>query len=106
MTSRALAVQARTLELYDQLGLGKTVVERSRAALPPICGSLASGGRIWHLGICFPPITFITASQTVSVTGELSCELSCSAMHSPVRGQGMNTGIGDAVNLAWKLAWV
>src|SRR5215831_336475 len=33
-TSRALAVQARTLEIYDQLGLGGAVVERSRAALP------------------------------------------------------------------------
>jgi 2-polyprenyl-6-methoxyphenol hydroxylase-like FAD-dependent oxidoreductase len=32
-TSRALAVQARTLELYDQLGLGGVVFERSRAAL-------------------------------------------------------------------------
>src|SRR5499427_4394438 len=32
-TSRALAVQARTLEFYDQLGLGRTVAERSRAAL-------------------------------------------------------------------------
>src|SRR5262249_23417798 len=32
-TSRALAVQARTLELYDQLGLGKTVVDRGLAAL-------------------------------------------------------------------------
>jgi 2-polyprenyl-6-methoxyphenol hydroxylase-like FAD-dependent oxidoreductase len=32
-TSRALAVQARTLELYDQLGLGRTMFERSRPAL-------------------------------------------------------------------------
>src|SRR5262252_8010467 len=32
-SSRALAVQARTLELYDQLGLADTVVKRSRAAL-------------------------------------------------------------------------
>ena len=32
-TSRALAVQARTLELYDQLGLGNAVRRRSRAAL-------------------------------------------------------------------------
>ena len=32
-TSRALAVQARTLELYDQLGLADAVVKRSRAAL-------------------------------------------------------------------------
>jgi len=31
-TSRALAVQARTLELYDQLGLGKIVSGRSRPA--------------------------------------------------------------------------
>src|SRR5919201_2412226 len=29
-TSRALAVQARTLELYDQLGLADVVVERGR----------------------------------------------------------------------------
>ena len=32
-TSRALAVQARTLELYDQLGLADAVVKCSRAAL-------------------------------------------------------------------------
>src|SRR5262249_21797416 len=32
-TSRALAVQARTLELYDQLGLGDIVSKRSRTAL-------------------------------------------------------------------------
>src|SRR5215813_3270563 len=32
-TSRALAVQARTLELYRQIGLAEAVVERSRAAL-------------------------------------------------------------------------
>src|SRR5262245_7111408 len=32
-TSRALAVQARTLELYDQLRLADAVVKRSRAAL-------------------------------------------------------------------------
>jgi 2-polyprenyl-6-methoxyphenol hydroxylase-like FAD-dependent oxidoreductase len=29
-TSRALAVQARTLELYSQMGLSKVVVERGR----------------------------------------------------------------------------
>jgi 2-polyprenyl-6-methoxyphenol hydroxylase-like FAD-dependent oxidoreductase len=31
-TSRALAVQARTLELYDQIGLAEAVVERGRKA--------------------------------------------------------------------------
>ena len=32
-TSRALAVQARTLELYDQIGLADAVVERGRKAI-------------------------------------------------------------------------
>ena len=32
-TSRALAMQARTLELYDQLRFADAVVKRSRAAL-------------------------------------------------------------------------
>jgi 2-polyprenyl-6-methoxyphenol hydroxylase-like FAD-dependent oxidoreductase len=32
-TSRALAVQARTLELYDQIGLADAVVERGRKAV-------------------------------------------------------------------------
>jgi 2-polyprenyl-6-methoxyphenol hydroxylase-like FAD-dependent oxidoreductase len=32
-TSRALAVQARTLELYDQIGLANAVVERGRKAV-------------------------------------------------------------------------
>jgi 2-polyprenyl-6-methoxyphenol hydroxylase-like FAD-dependent oxidoreductase len=32
-TSRALAVQARTLELYAQIGLADAVMERSRPAL-------------------------------------------------------------------------
>ena len=31
-TSRALAVQARTLELYDQIGLADAVIERGRKA--------------------------------------------------------------------------
>src|SRR5438046_4030600 len=31
-TSRAVAVQARTLELYRQVGLGETVAERGRKA--------------------------------------------------------------------------
>src|SRR5262249_17150622 len=48
-TSRALAVQARTLELYDQLGLGKTVVERSRAAL---------AANLWVAGKRRAPLAF------------------------------------------------
>ncbi len=40
-TSRAVAVQARTLELYDQIGLADTVVER---------GLKVVGGNIWVAG--------------------------------------------------------
>src|SRR5437016_10666112 len=32
-TSRAVAVQARTLELYRQVGLGDTIAERGRSAV-------------------------------------------------------------------------
>src|ERR1700686_831940 len=32
-TSRAVAVQARTLELYGQIGLGDAVIERGRMAV-------------------------------------------------------------------------
>lgn len=40
-TSRALAVQARTLELYDQLGLADAVVDRGRKIV---------GGNLWIAG--------------------------------------------------------
>src|SRR2546421_1534087 len=40
-TSRALAVQARTLEFYAQIGLADTVVERGRKAI---------GANIWVAG--------------------------------------------------------
>src|SRR5262245_36955618 len=46
-SSRALAVQARTLELYDQLGLADAVVKRSRAALA--ANLWATGKRRAHL---------------------------------------------------------
>ena len=37
-TSRALAVQARTLEFYRQLGIADAVVERGRQSSPRISG--------------------------------------------------------------------
>ena len=37
-TSRALAVQARTLELYRQLGLADAVLGMGTRFLPSICG--------------------------------------------------------------------
>jgi len=65
-TSRALAVQARTLELYDQLGLANEVVQRSRAVVAinlwvtgkrrthvPI-GEMGSGISPYPLPIIFP----------------------------------------------------
>jgi 2-polyprenyl-6-methoxyphenol hydroxylase-like FAD-dependent oxidoreductase len=57
-TSRALAVQARTLELYDQLGLGGTVVARSRAALAVnlwVTGKRRAHVAFGHLGAGISP---------------------------------------------------
>ena len=44
-TSRALAVQARTLELYSQMGLADAVVERGRKM---VAANLWVAGRKWH----------------------------------------------------------
>src|SRR5689334_225272 len=65
-TSRALAVQARTLELYGQIGLADDVVQRSRAVLAinvwvtgkrrthvPL-GEIGSGVSPYPLPIIFP----------------------------------------------------
>ena len=44
-TSRAVAVQARTLELYDQIDLAGAVVERGRKAG---AANLWVAARMWH----------------------------------------------------------
>ena len=48
-SSRALAVQARTLELYRQLNLADAVVERGHKVPRSICGSRANRRRACHL---------------------------------------------------------
>ncbi len=48
-TSRALAVQARTLELYRQLDLTDAVLERDTRFRASIYGHAASGRRVSHL---------------------------------------------------------
>ena len=45
-TSRALAVQARTLELYSQIGLADAVVERGRKTIA--ANLWVAGKRMWH----------------------------------------------------------
>src|SRR5262245_20881306 len=57
-TSRALAVQARTLELYSS---GSRTPWSSAAARPlrPIFGLGASGARTWHSGIWAPASVLI-----------------------------------------------
>src|SRR5260370_1633134 len=47
ITSRAIAVQARTLEFYSQIGLAETVVERGRPALA--ANLWVAGKKVAHL---------------------------------------------------------
>ena len=48
-TSRALAVQARTLELYNQIGLADAVVERGRKV--SAANFWVSGKKVGHLAL-------------------------------------------------------
>src|SRR5262245_47985359 len=60
-TSRALAMQARTLELYDQLGLGRAVLERSRPALAVnlwVTGKRRAHVDFGHLGTGISPYPY------------------------------------------------
>ena len=65
-TSRALAVQARTLELYDQIGLADAVVERGRRAVAAnlwVSGKKEGTRRVRRHG---------RGTQPVSLCGHLS----------------------------------
>ena len=60
-TSRALAVQARTLELYSQMGLAKEVVERGRkmvAANMWVAGKRAAHVVLGEMGEGLSPFPF------------------------------------------------
>jgi 2-polyprenyl-6-methoxyphenol hydroxylase-like FAD-dependent oxidoreductase len=60
-TSRALAVQARTLELYSQIGIARAVVERGRrvtAANFWVAGNLAARGVLGEMGTGLSPFPY------------------------------------------------
>jgi len=60
-TSRALAVQARTLELYSQVGLADTVVERGRKAVAAnlwVAGRRAARAVFGDLGAGLSPYPY------------------------------------------------
>ena len=60
-TSRALAVQARTLELYRQLGLANAVVERGRKAVAAnlwVAGKLVAQAALGDMGTGLSPFPY------------------------------------------------
>ena len=60
-TSRALAVQARTLELYGQIGLADAVVERGRQVLAAnlwVAGTKAARAVFGEMGVGLSPYPF------------------------------------------------
>ena len=60
-TSRALAVQARTLELYSQMGLSKAVVERGRKTIAAnmwVAGKRAAHAVLGEMGVGLSPFPY------------------------------------------------
>jgi 2-polyprenyl-6-methoxyphenol hydroxylase-like FAD-dependent oxidoreductase len=60
-TSRALAVQARTLEFYSQIGLADTVVERGRKTIAAnlwVAGKRAAHAVLGEMGVGLSPFPF------------------------------------------------
>src|ERR1700679_4033719 len=60
-TSRALAVQARTLEFYNQIGLAETVVQRGRKTIAAnlwVAGKRAAHAVIGEMGVGLSPFPF------------------------------------------------
>jgi 2-polyprenyl-6-methoxyphenol hydroxylase-like FAD-dependent oxidoreductase len=58
-TSRALAVQARTLEFYNQVGLADAVVERGRKIIAVnlwVTGKKAARGVLGEMGTGISPL--------------------------------------------------
>src|SRR5229473_8021274 len=61
-TSRALAVQARTLELYQQIGLADAVVERGRKVLAAnlwVTGKKAARAVFGAMGAGLSPFPYV-----------------------------------------------
>src|SRR5580704_19228167 len=60
-TSRALAVQARTLEVYSQIGLAHTVVARGRKTIAAnlwVAGKRAAHAVLGEMGVGLSPFPF------------------------------------------------
>jgi len=87
--SRALAVQARSLELLQMVQLGEPLAARG----------LATAGLITRFHLHHRQTAHYRKGR-VFLAGDAA------HIHSPVGGRGMNTGIQDAWNLGWKLALV
>ena len=87
--SRALGVQARTLEILQMLGLGERLVARGRTStrvklhLEGRAVAAVTLGDIGAADTRFPFILFVSQSETEAVlNGELVAELQASAMRS------------------------
>src|ERR1700723_1933137 len=60
-TSRALAVQARTLEFYSQIGLAETVVQRGRKTIAAnlwVAGKRAARAVLGEMGVGLSPFPY------------------------------------------------
>src|SRR3984957_6580209 len=60
-TSRALAVQARTLEFYSQIGLAETVVQRGRKTMAAnlwVAGKRAARAVLGEMGVGLSPFPY------------------------------------------------
>jgi 2-polyprenyl-6-methoxyphenol hydroxylase-like FAD-dependent oxidoreductase len=96
-TSKASLVQAATLELLAELGVGDQLV--------------AAGRRIHHIRmidrgstLLSVPLTGLPTAYPFGLTVPL--RTTAAHVHSPAGGQGMNTRIADAFDLSTRLAAV
>ena len=61
-TSRALAVQARTLEFYSQIGLAEEVVQRGRKTIAAnlwVAGKRAAHAVLGEMGVGLSPFPYV-----------------------------------------------
>ncbi|MGI8469958.1 MAG: FAD-dependent monooxygenase [Pyrinomonadaceae bacterium] len=107
--SKAIGVHARTLEIYEQIGLanfeqdeGEVLYEEIERRIKEEAEFELDVTRVEWFSI------YKVHSRHVNEFSSGRCFLAGDAarVHTPAGGQGMNTGIQDGYNLAWKLALV